>query len=110
MEVKEEDGRILVRVESMTGAYRTYDTRVDALFGEVMLHLGITGTRGNFPSFLRDELRINHSTVSKVRLGKEPLYVTWLLKLHAWSGMPLTDLETLSGISCGITPWPKGTK
>jgi hypothetical protein len=111
MEVKQDAlGNILVLVEGCTSVYRSYPSRVDALLGEALRYLGITKIRGKFPAVLNEELKISRTTASRVRSGKEALPITWILKLQIWSGMPLADLEALAGVSCGITPWPKGTK
>jgi hypothetical protein len=106
MEVKEIDGA--VRVYVRPGIYREYGSRIETLIEEAKLFCGFSNegrTRCLLPKELEVHIGLTSASVSRVKNGAQPLPRDWLLRIHAWSGMPIRQLEVLSGVESPVVPY-----
>ena len=104
MKIEHKEG--LIWVEGLLpGTWTTYETKIDSLIGVCRQHLKLAyPAKGKISVQEIGELGIDHAAVSLVRLGKQRLPGTWLLRFHVWSGVPMSVLEAIAQFSCGTVP------
>ena len=93
-------GNIGVRLRRLPGVWLWQPTSIDSILAHVERELGV----GRMEVY--GLARMSEVSVSRVRLGKQPLQYEWLVRLSDLSGIPVDELVWVGNLRPTVRPHP----
>lgn len=111
-EVKTIEGKVWIRLEGMpAGVWKTYDSPIDSLIAHVQRELAISSKMNGMASgVVLSAISVDPASISRCRArqgGYSAIPEHWLLRLHEFSGIPVSELRYVSGTESEIIPHHK---